>query len=324
MFHMRFDLICKFVTAFYSLTQNDSGMNYIASQFIGQRNGCCFDYSRMADDGTFYFGWAQTVTTYLDYIINAPDYPVIAIFVLAGWITGEVPFLFAVFFPIFLHIAIGISQYIAGHSRPGRFQYQIPFFPGFYFFAFVVNNGDFEAKKRFGGRTGFQGHGRNWSNGVPAGFRLPPGIHNGATAFADDFIIPFPGFGVYRFTYRTKQSQWTQVVPVGPGWTETHQSTNGSRRGVEYVNAIFFNHLPPAIWIGMIGRAFIHHYRSPIDKRTVNHVTVTGYPARVSSTPKTIFGFDVEYIFECRCGIYCISAVGMHQTLWLSGGAGSI
>ena len=56
------------------------------------------------------------------------------------------------------------------------------------------------------------GNGRNQD---AAGFGLPPGIDDGTSVAADDFMIPHPGFRVDRFAHGAQQAKRTQIVLSG-------------------------------------------------------------------------------------------------------------
>ena len=82
---------------------------------------------------------------------------------------------------------------------------------------------------------------------MPAGFGLPPGVDDGAAAFADDAVIPFPGGGIDRLADRTEQAQARKIVRVGPMVALADQRADGGGRSVENVDAIFFDDAPPAV-----------------------------------------------------------------------------
>src|SRR5207247_9448072 len=70
--------------------------------------------------------------------------------------------------------------------------------------------------------------------------------------------------------------------------------------GVEDVDAIFFDDFPEAIRLRPVRCALVHNSRCAIRERTINNITVSGYPADVGGAPKNIFVTNVEHVFHGR------------------------
>ena len=134
-------------------------------------------------------------------------------------------------------------------------------------------------------------------------------------------MIPAPGLGVDRFPNATQQAQTTQIVALGPGVAKTHEPADGRGRCVENADAVPFDHPPPAIGVGKVGRAFVDEAGGSQDERSIDDVTVPCDPARSSCAPPTIFFFEIKDPFQRRAGVHLIAAVGVDQALGRARGA---
>src|SRR5204863_7047220 len=100
-----------------------------------------------------------------------------------------------------------------------------------------------------------------------------------AAAFSDHAVVPFPGGGIDRLTHRSKKAQARQIVRVGPLITLADERADSGRRSVENVDAILFDDAPPAVELGKIGSAFVHHAGCAGGEGSINDIAVTGDPA---------------------------------------------
>ena len=65
----------------------------------------------------------------------------------------------------------------------------------------------FHRRAGFGGVcTGQRGH------QVAAGFSLPPGVNDGALPATDNFVVPVPGLGIYRFTHGAQHLEGAEIA----------------------------------------------------------------------------------------------------------------
>src|SRR5512140_3746791 len=108
-------------------------------------------------------------------------------------------------------------------------------------------------------------------------------------------------------------------MPVWPGLPETHQSADRGGCGVEDGNVIFFNHLPPSVWIWECGSPFIKERSSAIKQRTVHQVGMTCNPTRICCTPPPVFILNIKYISERSIDANHIAAMCMKDRLGFSG-----
>ena len=139
------------------------------------------------------------------------------------------------------------------------------------------------------------GHGRDHDG---AGLGLPPGIDDGAAALADDAVVPFPGRGIDRFADRAEQPEARKIVRIRPLIALANQGADRGGRGVDDIDAVLFDHAPPAAEIGIVRRALVHHGGRAGRKRPVDDVAVAGDPADVGGTPVGIFLVEVEDPFH--------------------------
>ena len=212
----------------------------------------------------------------------------------------------------------------AQHARPGLLDDQVAFFARRHRLAVLVDHVGVDAEERPGGRAGLERRDRQRGDHEAAGLGLPPGVHDRAALFADDVVIPPPGLRVDRLAHRAQQAQAAQVVAVGPGLAEAHQAADGGGRGVEDGDAVLLDHLPPAVGVGVVRRAFVHEAGRAVQQRRIDDVAVPGDPARVGGAPPAVFVLDVEDILQGGVGVDHVAAVGVHDALGPAGGAGGV
>ena len=275
----------------------------------------------MGNQSAFDFGCSHAVTGNIDNIINTTGNLIVTIFVTAAAVTcyiiaGE---LFKVGFLETLGIAID-SPHNAG---PWDFDAQCA--AGdciFEFFSFVIHQYRLYTEEGQSSHTGFDidcaGQRCNQNS---ACFSLPPGVHNGAFATANQIIIPVPGFGVDRLADGTQSLQTGDVAFLHEIIAFFGNRANSSRSGVENVDFVFFYDLPEAAVCRIVGNAFKHDRCCSVAQRPVKNVCVTGNPAQISRAPVHITIMIIENDFMRVSAINKITTRGMHNTFGLSGGA---
>ena len=107
------------------------------------------------------------------------------------------------------------------------------------------------------------------------------------------------------------------VAPFGEG-------ANRSRGRVEDVDLVALDDLPESVRIRIIGSAFVHQTRSPVEQRTVKNVAVARDPTDVRRTPVRIFIRQVEDVFRREVDVDHVAAGSVHHTFGLSGRAAGI
>src|SRR6266513_5403506 len=99
-----------------------------------------------------------------------------------------------------------------------------------------------------------------------------------------------------------------------------NESADRRRSGVENVDAIFFDDFPEAIRLRPVRYALVHNGGRAIRQRTINNITVSGYPADVGGAPKNVFVTNVEHVFHGRVNADEITARRMQNSLRFSRG----
>src|SRR5215469_118481 len=152
----------------------------------------------MTDKRAFDFRCAESVTSHVQNIINAPDNPKITVFIAACAVASEIiAFKFA---PVLLSVARFVALDFAQHRRPRPASNQFAADIRSDFLSPSVDYGWLDAKE-WKRRAAGLGWSRAWKRRDQnrAGFGLPPRIDNGTTSAADGFVIPHPGFRIDRF-----------------------------------------------------------------------------------------------------------------------------
>src|SRR6202044_1148236 len=129
------------------------------------------------------------------------------------------------------------------------------------------------------------------------GFRLPPGVHDGAAVFADGFEIPFPRSGIDGLADSAQDAKAGQVVWLDPVYAPGHESADGSGGAVKNGHFVTVNNFPEAIAAREIGSAFVHDDAGAVRERAINDVTVAGDPADVCGAPINILVAQIENEF---------------------------
>src|SRR6185503_20507805 len=109
-----------------------------------------------------------------------------------------------------------------------------------------------------------------------------------------------------------------------PLFAPLDERTNRGWRGVEDVDAMALDHLPEAIGLRPVWRAFIHQNRSAVREWTINHITVARDPADVGSTPVKIFVFKIEDPLRCEMRLQKITGGRVENSFRLTGRARSV
>ena len=81
---------------------------------------------------------------------------------------------------------------------------------------------------------------------------------------------------------------------------------------------------PEASPVRLVRCALIHHLGDAVGERAVNDVGVTGDPADIRRAPVDVLVAHIEDVFAGGVGAGEVSAGGVEDPFWFSGGAGSI
>jgi hypothetical protein len=159
----------------------------------------------MRHQRAFHFGGAHAVTGDVDHIIDAAGDPVIAVLVAAAAVAGEVHALIGG--EVGLHEALMVA--IDGAHLAGQLSVmtRLPSVaPSVICPRHRPVPADAEEGPAWPSRASGRRAGQRRDQDA-AGFGLPPGVDDGAAAFADHIVIPGPGFRVDRLADRSEDAQ---------------------------------------------------------------------------------------------------------------------
>src|SRR5205814_10415817 len=105
---------------------------------------------------------------------------------------------------------------------------------------------------------------------------------------------PHPGFGIDGLADGAEQAQAVEFVALGIFAAPLDKGANGSGRGIEDRDFVAVDHLPEAVEVWMIGRAFIHQYRRAVLQWPIDDVGIAGHPSATGGTPEDVLVAEVE------------------------------
>src|SRR5690349_20251789 len=241
--------------------------------------------------GRFNLFGAEAVAGNVDYVVHAPKNAEVAVAGKQSAVAGEVrpvaPILarriLAILRVVLLHEAVGIAPDSLHDARPGVAYADVSrrVIAGFDFLAVLVPDDGVNAE---GGRARASGlHGVESGLGgaeKPAGFGLPPGVHNYGFALAANIVIPAPDFRLDGFAHGRHV---LEVVVILGRFIRTRlaKHANGSRRGMEDVDVEALCDAPGAAGIRELRNTFVEDAGCRESKRPVDDVGMTGDPADV-------------------------------------------
>ena len=286
------------------------------------------DHRRLSDGGViyqrgFHLVRPDAVSRDVDDIVDAPQQPEVAVFILFRAVTGEVHSRETA--PVLFDVPVGIAINAAQHRRPGFSEHQVPALAGTDGFPLLIQNLCGDARERSRRRPGFQGRDpRQRRDEDHAGLGLPPGVHDRTPPAPDVLVVPDPGFGIDRFPHGPQQPQRRQVSPGRIVRTPLHECPDGGWCCVDDVDAVFFHDRPEPVLIGIIGGPFIHDRGRPVGQGAVDDIRMTGDPSDVRRAPEHVVVFQVEDPFGGQVGPHHVAARGVHDPLGLAGGPARI
>ena len=310
--------IAQFRLRFDAGLERDERDERLAFQFIGPTDHRGFGHIRVADQRALDFGRPDAMTGHVEHVVDAAHDPEVTVLVLPATVAGEVgPFDFA---PINFLITLRVAPDAAQHVRPRFADDELAAGIAGNRIALVVHHLRYHPEERqCGGAWLGRDRARQRRDHDAAGFSLPPGIHDGTSFAADDFVIPNPGFRIDRFPDRPEQSQGTQVVFLRPLRSPFHERADRGRRGVKNRHAVFGDDTPETVRLRPVRRAFIHQTRRAIGQRPVNHVTVAGHPAHVGGAPVNVGFLNIENILVRELRAEQIAGCGVENPFGFPG-----
>ena len=125
---------------------------------------------------------------------------------------------------------------------------------------------------------------------MSATFGLPKCVHDWAVIAANLFAVPHPRLWIDGLANRAKQFHAGQIMRGGKRVAPFHERANGGGGGMEMRDLVSLHNAPEAIFLGRVGRAFIHERGHAVGKNSVDHIAVTGDPTNVGGAPKNLAG----------------------------------
>ena len=251
----------------------------------------------MIHQRTLDFHRAHPVARHVEHVVDPPEEPEVSLFVALGAIARDVGGL-TPSAPVHLNVAVRIAVDGSEHGGPGPLEDEVAA-TDLDRFALLVDHFRRNARERPRGRPGFRrrdaGKGSDEDH---ARLGLPPGVDDRATLTADMLVVPDPGFGVDRLPDGADQAERRQVAACRPVGSPFHERTDRGGCRVKDGDAVPLDHVPEAILLWPVRRAFVHHLRHAIGERSIHDVAVTGHPADVRCTPKHIVLFEIEDPFR--------------------------
>eukprot|EP00041_Stephanoeca_diplocostata_P016325 m.321197 g.321197 ORF g.321197 m.321197 type:complete len:471 (-) comp20329_c0_seq3:1019-2431(-) len=162
---------------------------------------------------------------------------------------------------------------------------------------------------------------RHARDAVPARFRLPPCVHDGAFLVSNDVVVPQPRFRVDGFSHCAKHSKGGQIVLVRELIPESLECTDGGWSRVELIDFVLLADFPeaPSVWIGWNS---LEKYRCcAVEQRTIGDVGVSRDPANVCRAPVDVSGMVVERVLGGRVRPHHVPTRGVQHTLGLARGS---
>ena len=203
-------------------------------------------HGRMADQGVLHLGGREPVSRDVHDVVHPPEQPQVAVLVALGAVAGEVAPGEAL--PVRLDEALVVAVDAPGHARPRLGDHEVAALAVAHRVAVVVDHvgGDAGERRHGGTRLGGGDPGQRRDHDA-AGLGLPPGVDDGAAIATDVGAVPDPRLGVDRLPHRTEEPQAREVVLRRQVLAPLHERPDGRGRGVEDVDLVLLDDLPPAV-----------------------------------------------------------------------------
>ena len=159
----------------------------------------------------------------------------------------------------------------------------------------LVEHRGVDRRERPRGRAGLERrHARERGDHDHPGLGLPPRVDDRRVAQAHVLAVPHPRLGVDRLADRAEQAQRRQVVAGRVLGSPLHVGADRGRRGVQDVDAVALDDLPPALRVRVVRNALVDHPGRAVAERAVHDVAVAGHPADIGGAPVHRVGLHVE------------------------------
>ena len=282
-----------------------------------------FGNIRIVDERAFDLHRPDAMARDVQNVVDAPENPKIAIGISLGAVSWKID-LVRPLAPVGRNVTLRITVNATEHRRPRTFDGEKPAAdldrvpPARY--DVQLDPGE-RLRRRARLRLRYPRKRRTHDR---AGLRLPPRIHDGTTLAANVLVVPHPRFRIDGLAHRSQKSQRRQVVLLGPLRAPLHESADGRGRGIETRHPVLLYDRPEAVFVGPVGRAFVHHTSDAESEWPIDDIAVSRHPADIGRGPPNVIVFEIEDIFGRGRDLRQIAPRRMDDALGLSRRAGGV
>ena len=206
----------------------------------------------------------------VDDVVRAPNEPVVAVFIHAGAVAGDVPSLTEARVVHFGVVPIGME-----HRRPVRAHNQIAVFAHRHGLVLIVHDAEFHARNGASHRAGLHILAGVVGAQNSARFRLPPVV---VERHAEHRVAPHHRLRVKRLAHARDEAQRGHIVALGNIVPRLHQHSDGGGRGVPHRYLVILYQLIP---LACAEAALIYELRNAVGPRREHPIGCAGDPARI-------------------------------------------
>mmetsp|Transcript_19179 Transcript_19179/g.53692 ORF Transcript_19179/g.53692 Transcript_19179/m.53692 type:complete len:286 (-) Transcript_19179:335-1192(-) len=280
------------------------------------RHNRCLSHCWVRLESVLHLSSANPVTTDIDHIIYAAYDPIISFSIPSGTISCEVHA--RVHLEVRLLKACMVPRDRTHHAGPWLRDDQMSLTLTLQHIAFLIHDGGGDAEERQCSRPRLLLHcTRQRRDHVGPCLRLPPGVHDGASAPSHNIFVPAVCIRVDGLAHRPKQPQARPAVPGHPFISLCMQRTHSGGCSVEDRHLVLIHNLPAAAWVRVSGHTLKDDLGGHIQHGAIGQVGVPCDPPAVGCAPIHIAGLVVKHILEGQSSSHEVAPCCMQHTLWL-------
>jgi hypothetical protein len=144
-----------------------------------------------------------------------------------------------------------------------------------------------------------------------------------ANLLSDLLVVPLPDIGSDGLSDGSENTEGLHLL-VDVVVTGTLQQTESGGSNVELSDLVLVDDVPVAGEVGVGGGSLENESGDSQNERSVDTVGVPGNPTDITSSSETVTGVKVEDVLSGHGGTEKVSSGGVHDSLGLSGGSGSV
>src|SRR5215208_6200379 len=278
---------------------------------------------QVPDERALDLGGRDAVARDVHNVVHTARDPEVPVLVAPCAVAGEVDV--AVLVPVGVPVALGILVEGAQHAWPRPLYDQVTLAFALNLVALLIVESREDTGEREGGtaRLGPGDTGKRRDHD-PTRLGLPPGVHYGAPSAADVLVVPLPCPGVDGLADGPEQPQGGEVVLLEGLGAALHERPDGGRRGVEDVDLVVLDDLPPAVAFRVGGRSLEDEGGRPVAQGPVDDVGVARDPPDVRRAPVDVIVLDVEDPLGRGLDVSEVAAGSVNDALGFAGRAGGV